>query len=249
MAYRDSTTNGGQDTLPTVAVPSGAAINDIAILVLSLDSAATDPTADLPSGFTELVDTSVATPDGQRFQVAWKRLSAADAGSYAYTDIGISSADWLLQCMLLSGRSTTTAPTLTTATNNSSNASPVSVNATGLTAAQGSDIVFVGMGDPDATAGAGAMSFAPPGSYTEAEDATADSGDSVLFCASTLAYRENVNAGSTGTITGTLTLSAGVSGWGAFLVEIPMEPTPFLCSNIPNLGKLRPGPFKPGLAR
>ena len=62
MAYRSSSASSGSATVP---VPAGAAIDDIAILVISIDNtAAVVETGDWPTGFVELAQQDI-TRDGQ----------------------------------------------------------------------------------------------------------------------------------------------------------------------------------------
>lgn len=213
MAYRDSTTNSGQSTTPSVAVPSGATTDDIVILAASIDSnSAAFDSGDLPAGFTELREQQ-CTADRQTSWIGWKRLTEADAGSYTFGNVG-ANAHWVCQAVALSGRHTADPPVASAAAvQNTAQSSPVSVGANGVTALDGDDLVWCGCGDV-LTSGGG-DGFTPPSDYTEAEDAEN------VWVNQSLAYRANVSAGATGTVTGTFALSSGTSGWIAFLVRVP----------------------------
>lgn len=218
MAYHDSTTANGIDTSPSVAVPNGGggsplAADDIVILILTLDNAAISIAAgSLPSGFTEIaeVDNSL---DGQTTWLGWKRLTGADTGSYTFGDLGDEN-DWVLNAIAFRGRHTTDPPVKSTdASSNSGNTSPVSITANGVTAVSGDDLCWVGAADVSATGIANV--FTQPTDFTSAE-----SGERAFSWAGA-AYRNNVSAGATGSITGTLTLTSGTSGWVAWVVRIP----------------------------
>lgn len=217
MSYLDSTTASGSSGTPSVAVPTGGgalAADDIVIVAIGVDnsSAAVDP-ADLPAGFVELREVSV-TLDGQRAWVGYKRLTASDTGSYTFGSIAPASPNWVCQAIAFRGRHTTNAPVASAdSVSNSGNTNPVSVNATTVTAVASDDLVFISV--PDVNTNNAGNGHTPPSTYTEAEDA--ENG----FANLSLAYKENVGAGATGTITGTFALSSGTSGWAAYLVRIP----------------------------
>lgn len=217
MAYVDSTTATGASDFPSVAVPTGAQANDIAILVATVDNTTTTfETGDWPTGFVELAEVGL-TMDGQRVGVAWKRLTGADAGSYTLGDTnnaGAGTPDWVCQAILFRGRSTGNPPVIsTTASSNASNTTPVTITANAVTAEQGDDILWISA--PDVSASGVGAGHTPPSGYTEAED------QELGFSNLSLAYKENVAAGTTGTVAGTFTLTGGSSGWAAWLIRIP----------------------------
>jgi hypothetical protein len=220
MAFRSSAvsvTNGNGNS-GTVPVPAGAATDDIALIFLSVDSGNAQ-TISWPANFTQLRSTTIATPDGQTYGCAWKRLTGADSGSYtvSWTD----SKDYLIQCGLWSGRDTGNPPTDTIATLTSQDGSPISINATGLTAVSGDDLVWVGC--PDIVLNNTGISFAPPSTYTERTDVVNGGLSSTGWCNLSFATKDAVGAGATGTVTGTFTSSAN-AGWVANLVRIPVAP-------------------------
>lgn len=229
MAFRSSSFNAsltGGSTSGTVPVPSGAASGDIAIIAISLDYFGSE-TITWPSGFTEVQNyANLGVPDGNIFGIAWKRLTGADSGTYAIS--WTSSADWLIECALFSGRDATNPPVSNIATNTSANTSPVSVAATGVTAVAGDDLLWIGAVDQT---GNGAASCSPPSTFTEQQDAqsTDPGGAAGGYCNVSMATKDNVSAGATGTITGTYTTSA-TAGWAASLVRIPAAAS----TGIPN---------------
>lgn len=211
MAYGTSTTGtgslGGSGTASTT-VPAGAAIDDIMLLAINIDNSAT--TFTWPAGFTQL-GISHPSADGQTSAVAWKRLTAADSGSYSITCS--TGGDWICQAARFSGRHTTTAPTASVATNNTNNPNPVSVDAATITAGAGDDLAWIG--GLDVTASGLGNGCTPPASYAEAQDA--ENGWSNLA----IATRDNASAGATGTVTGTFAVTSTGAGWSAFLVLLP----------------------------
>jgi hypothetical protein len=216
VAYRDSTTNSGSSATPSVAVPAGVQAGDIVIVAVGIDAtaAAFDP-ADLPTGFTELAETDI-TLDGHTGWVGWKRLSGADAGSYTFGNVG-ASGDWVCQAIALSGRHATNPPVASaTATgSDTTSADPAAIAANGVTAVTGDDLVWVSV--PDVNASGTGNGHTPPASFTEAEDAEN------LWANLSIAYRENVAAGATGTVTGSFAFTAS-TGWATWLVRVPAAP-------------------------
>ena len=101
MAFRSLTHTDDSSSTASIAVPAGAAVGDIAVIIWGGDSGI-NPTP--PSGFTEKANI-VSSDKPQRMVVWWKRLIAADTGSYT-----CSSAPWSHACLLFSGRVTTGDP-------------------------------------------------------------------------------------------------------------------------------------------
>jgi hypothetical protein len=212
MAYVDSTTASGTSSAPAVAVPTGVQADDIVILALQTDSTSSviNP-GDFPTGFTELVEVDV-TNDGQTNWVAWKRLTGADSGSYTIANTN-NADNWILQAIAFRGRHTTDPPVLASATNNSGNSSPVSVDAPTVTALAGDDLLVISA--PDVNTNDAGNGHTAPANYTEQEDAEAGFNNLALF------IRENVSAGATGTISPSFAMTGGTAGWFAAQVRIP----------------------------
>lgn len=95
-----STTNTGNSTDVTSrapAVPTGAAVNDVAFVFLDLWLS--NPTVTPPSGFNLLF--SVTGGTGVAVKCYWKRLTAADTGTYSFTWTG---TNWTTaSCTMLRG--------------------------------------------------------------------------------------------------------------------------------------------------
>src|SRR3990167_1830229 len=211
-AYRDSTTGSGTSGTPSVAVPTGVLADDICILAAGADQeTANFEAGDWPMDFVELSEVDL-TLDGHSAAIGYKRLTGSDSGSYTFGTIG-TAPDWVAQALCFSGRHTTDAPTLTTATSNAGNTSPVSVNASTITATGCADLLMVSA--PDVDGDGIATGHAAPTNYTEREDAENAWANLAGFS------RDNVTAGATGTVTATLSLASGASGWVAWLVNIP----------------------------
>jgi len=217
MAYRDSTTASGNSDTPSVSVPAGVASGDIVVLVAAIDaSAAVFDTGDYPSGFTELHDVDV-TFDGHSVSVSWKRLTGSDAGSYTFGALG-ASGDWICQAYAFSGRDPSNPPTSTSNIQNSSQSSPVTVTATGVTALDQDDLLWISA--PDVNLNDVGTGHTAPSGYSEKEDA--ENAWSNLSGAT----KENVSAGATGSVSGTFTMSGNNCGWAAFLIRIPADTGP-----------------------
>lgn len=219
MAFRSSaqSTTTGNASSGTVPVPSGAAINDIAIVVVSVDALGPE-TFTWDTGFTQLYNTSIAAPDGHTFGAAWKRLTAADTGNYSqsWTD----TKDYLIQCFLFSGRDTTNPPVASTiATNTSSNPTPITVTANGVTAVTGDDLLFVMC--PDIVLNNNGISFTPASTFTEQTDTVNAGSGGIGWCNLSCDYKENVSGGATGSISGTFITNSQNAGWLAGLIRIP----------------------------
>lgn len=214
MAYVDSTIATGTSNTISVAVPTGVQADDIVIIGFGLDNQSAAVNAgDPPTSFTELAEND-NTLDGHTSWIGWKRLTGADSGTYSFGNVDNSGQAWVCVAVAFRGRDTTNPPVVgTTGSSNAANGNPVSVNAPGVTAVDGDDLLWFGSADVNAT-GIGNGYTAPSG-YIEAEDGE------LTFSDVSIAYKENVSAGATGTVTGTLALTSGGSGWTSWLVRIP----------------------------
>lgn len=212
MAFRSASTPAtGNGTAVSIAKPAGVAANDIVLLFVTTD--VSGKTCSTPTGFAAFPANNQATPDGHSNFAFWRRFDGGEGANITAT-IGGSGDDWIAQAAAWSDRNTTDPPVVTLTTpNTSSNASPVSVALAGVTALSGDDIAW--WGTLDKTSNAVSWTFASPASYTEASDTNNG------WCASSLAYRDNVSAGATGTLTGTATGSGGSSGFAGYVVRIP----------------------------
>ncbi len=108
IGIRGTTTSGTGDTnvsSKTVPVPTGAAVDDIAIVIVDQWTSATERTATI-TGFTEIVGAhatraTTGTAGTQTIRMFWKRLTAADTGNYTVT---FSGTTWnMAHCVMFSG--------------------------------------------------------------------------------------------------------------------------------------------------
>lgn len=211
MAYRSSSTNSGNSATPSVAVPTGVQIGDIVLIGTSIDnSSAVFDSGDYPTGFTELHDVDV-TADGHSVSLSWKRLTAADSGTYTFGDLG-ASGDWVCQAVAFSGRHATDPPVSTSNVSNTASSSPQTVTGTGVTAVAGDDLAW--WCAPDVTSSGAFNSLDAPTNFTERQET--ENAWTTLH----LSTRDNVGAGATGNITSTLSHNDN-SGWAVFVVRIP----------------------------
>lgn len=108
IGIRGTTTSGTGDTnvsSKTVPVPTGAAVDDIAIIIVDQWTSATERTATI-TGFTEIAGAhatraTTGTAGTQTIRMFWKRLTAADTGNYTVT---FSGTTWnMAHCVMFSG--------------------------------------------------------------------------------------------------------------------------------------------------
>ena len=218
MAYKASSSNSGVSNTPSTSVPAGLAAGDEVVLVASIDNASAlfNP-EDLPINFAELNEVAL-TLDGQTVWLGWKRLSGADSGSYTFGDVGVT-AGWSCAAFAFSGRHPTDPPVSSTPnTSNAANTSPVTITANGATASQGDDLIWISA--PDINTSQAGDGHTPPTDFMERQDV-----EDGFFTVLSGATRDNVSAGATGNISGTLTLTSGASGWAAFLIRLPAAPS------------------------
>lgn len=187
MGFRSSTslTPGGVNGA-AVPVPSGAASGDIAVVGIYIEDTVTITP---PSGFTLKSNLATSATAHGRLAVYWKRLTAADTGTYSFTWTG---TPWRgAACGLWSGRIATGDPfdgTVGTA-ESASGVSTLNVS-TSPAAANGDAVGFW-------TNFNGGASFTAPTNYTERVDTTVITLDS----------RDAVASGSTGNVTASATVS------------------------------------------
>lgn len=220
MAYRSSTqiaTTSGLSTSLTVNKPSGVVENDI-IHLFWVNGGGNTSTITFPAGFTQYsANASTATPDTKTIRCAWKRAGSSEPATYQVsTDIG-GGDKCILICVAHSGRHTTTAPTATATTQTTAQADPVSIAATGFTATDGDDVIWFGAQSGDGGEAVFIWTYTAPTNYTERQEAAADA-----YTSGAVATRDNIAAGATGTITGTMTsVDATQAGYGAFVIRLP----------------------------
>lgn len=234
MAYIDSTTNGATSgTTSSVAVPAGVVANTLVVLSLSRDS--TTAFGTWPAGFTEFLNDTLTVVDTQRVGAAWKRATAPESGTYT-CGAAPGANDWVMQAIAFSGRDTVNPPVLLSTKSDAANAigAGLAITAPSQTALGADDLLFLCL--PDTSVADGTVATTPPSGYTEAEDQEAN------FGYAEMAYKENVAAGATGTISGTLTASGGNAGYIAVHIRIPAagaSSVPARRPSFPNKGSLR----------
>jgi hypothetical protein len=187
MAFRSSSNLApGNGTSAAVPVPSGAAVNDIAVVGIYKEStSAITP----PSGFTQKASLTTSAAARGSLVVYWKRLTAADSGTYSFT---WSGSTWRgAACGLWSGRTTSGDPFDGAVGTAESTTSVSTLNVSTSPAAASGDAV--GMW----TNFNGGASFTPPTNYTEQQDTTVITLDS----------RDAVASGTTGSISASSTIS------------------------------------------
>lgn len=196
----------------TATAPAGVVAADRLLAAITVDFEATTFTP--ATGWTSIADGDQADPDGQSTELFEKKnATGSDAYNFISSD---SSRDHIVQVVAFSGRNNTTAATVSTTINTTSNATPISVSLTGVTAVLGDDIlVFTSL---DQTITDDTWSFAPPASYTERHDVTVTEWSHL-----TTATRDNVSAGATGALalTATRLTGSGNAGYAGFVVAVP----------------------------
>lgn len=212
MAVGTPVSQGNSSTC--VCPVTGAGSGDIVILGVSLDVASVTSFG-WPSGFTELAKGNL-TVDGHAWGLAWKRLTGTDSGTYTITvSTGGNNVCFAIP---LTGRHATNPPVAGTGTtNNTSNTSPITITAPGVTAIAGDDILHVAL--PDVSVAGGGNGFSAWALGTEILDVEGPS--SALWSNVGVAKAENVGAGATGSKTTTFALSTGASGWWSGLIRVP----------------------------
>lgn len=214
MALRSSTTKKGTGSTPSATVPTGVATDDIIILTVTQDDLAASFSGKFPSGFT-MFDQQSITADGEKVAIGWKRATGADTGTYSFSATGSTNA-WVSQCLAYSGRDTTNPPVNSTANVvNTGAASAVTVNANGVTAVAGDDLVWVSLPDISIGTATSPATNAPTGYTTQQNDMQG-------FAWAGVATKDNSGAGATGTVSGTISWSGGgTAGYCAYLIRIP----------------------------
>lgn len=100
VGYRSSSTTAATDAYGStcaVPVPAGAAAGDIAVVGL-VRWEASNPAVTPPTGFTQITQ---AVNGNEKLALFWKRLTAADSGTYTFSWTGSQYAGG--QCVLITG--------------------------------------------------------------------------------------------------------------------------------------------------
>jgi hypothetical protein len=204
VAFRSSTRLAfASSTTANITVPTGAAVDDIAIVGMYIESTAV---ITAPSGFTQKTDIATNAATQGRLVVFWKRLTAADTGTYNFSWTGATGRE--LTCALFSGRITTGDPFSTTPTTNDAGAAGRQTIVPALTALANDDLVGV------------CGAFAGSGSAFTATSMTVQQGSTGFDCM--LATQNAVSAGTTGARTYAYT-GGGVGGMKGFLGSLAVN--------------------------
>jgi hypothetical protein len=85
VGFRSSSNTGNDAPVSSLspAVPSGASADDVVVAVLTRWEFATNPAVTTPAGFTQAGSQIIS--GNAKFDIYWKRLTGADAGTYAFT--------------------------------------------------------------------------------------------------------------------------------------------------------------------
>lgn len=223
MAHRDSSLTSANGTSINAARPPGvpqAGDYIFAYLVTDIGLNGPAPTwTNIPSGWTLLQGSNQGVnsgvPDGFTSWVYWKLSAGNEPSTWTFGHNG-SSTQIIAIVGSLSGRSIF--PNFIThgTVNTTGNATPVTVSDAGVTSLYRDDILVFANGD--ITVGTDTWAFAPPASFTERQDGQ------LTFDVATLATRDGVTGGATGTLSLILTRSAGTgtAGWGIFVISVPV---------------------------
>lgn len=157
VGFRSSSRTGQSDAFVTtlnIPVPSGAAVDDIAVLGIEQWESG-NPTITYPAGFTQFIN---LVSGSQKLKAAWKRLTAADSGNYTCTWTG---SQWSIgEAILITGAITSGSPIDAT---NTATATSTTIPTTTITAADLDFLLHLVANENSATK-------SPPTNYTETQD-------------------------------------------------------------------------------
>lgn len=208
MAFRAAASNSGSANNLTVTKPTGTASGDI-LLAFWTNAGSNTSTITWPSGFTEEANASQASPDTTTIRCASKVAGGSEPADY---NIQSSTNDACCAAILaFSGRDTGAAITPVVTNNTSTLSTPITVSLTGVTAANGDDVVW--MAAPSLT-GTNPGTWTPPTNYTERVDVA-----HTQYASMGIATRDAVSAGATGNLDGVLTGSSN-AGYGGFVINL-----------------------------
>lgn len=214
MAYRSHSTflsNSANSNL-TIAYPVGLAADDIFVLVAGWDAYGTNVT--WPSGFTEIQNSQISSPDGGRLAAAYKVATGSESGNLTQSGF-ISGQDSMAVTLLAFSGCDTAAPINASSTNNSTagNSSPVSVTGSTITTDAACDLLHCYMMDKY---GSATITSTPASGFAQRSDLSASGNYSSIGTAT----KDGASAGATGSVTASVALSGGTSGWISFLIAI-----------------------------
>lgn len=216
MAYRSSA-SGSATSGNVSATPAGIQAHDYFAAWCLIDDSAAGLTR--PTGWNAPTTVTWSTPDGSRLFFSDKNDASGSETSADFTFAkSAGSSNTSLNTVALSGRNNTTprSTAVVSTTDQNSNTSAISATLTGITAAEGDD-VLIGWGTDQTVAGA-RWTASTITNYTERQDGVAQDWVSGIG----LQTRDNVSAGATGNFSVTLTRTTGTgnAGYGAIVAAI-----------------------------
>lgn len=218
-------TFAGSQTV-SLSPPSGFVAGDLLVYAVSSDEG-TSGDITWPAGFTELASQYMTDPDGQTWAVAYKIADGSE------TNLDVTDATTFGMVASLSAyrgaNATTPISAFSSNYDTATTSSPWTLTGTTITpTVNGSRLVFIGSANPDSTASGttgGTLSSTPPSGFVERVDlqgTNAYSGQSYL----TVADMVQATAAATGSVTATLTSSAGgTARTGVILLSISPSAT------------------------
>jgi hypothetical protein len=191
MAFRSSSgLSGATSTSAAIPVPTGAAVDDIAVVGVYKEN--TNAIGTVPSGFTLKASMTTSGASRGTLYVYWKRLTAADSGTYTFGWSGGGANTFRAgACALFSGCITTGDPFDGTVGTAESTTTVATLNVSTSPTGSGGDAIGFW------TNFTGGNSYTPPTNYTERQDLD-------VICLDT---RDAVASGSTGSISATSIIS------------------------------------------
>lgn len=219
MAYRSSEIGTPANaTSHTVAVPTGLTNGD-KVNIFFIEEAASTAATSVPTGFTLAEEVDVASGfRALHISRWWKDITNAagegSGGNYTLT-FGSAAIGYAIT-VAHSGRATG-AGTAAETNDGAAGASVLNVALTGVTAASGGDVIWLGGVAPDDDVDIFSItsSQTAPTNYTSREESNN------LWRIGMLATRDNVSSGATGTLTGTCTYTnAGTATFGGMVVTM-----------------------------
>lgn len=205
VAFRSGSNTGNLIQLTSVnaPVPTGAQVNDIAVVHLTCWQSGANPTYTPPTGFTQKV--AFTSGDGAaRNTIWWKRLTAGDTGNYTF---GIGASFWAgASCMLFTGCTTSGDPWDAIATAVTGTFGSITSMSVSLSNADGG-LYWCCYNDTTGT-------HTPPTNFTETAD----------FDCYSAAYRIPGSSGTQSSAGASISSSSAASAWLGALLAVPSGP-------------------------
>lgn len=210
VAFRSSSSTGNAQSVASIApaVPTGAAVDDIAVVFLGQWASGATPTITPPAGFTQKGATWSSGDGLAKNSVWWKRLTAADTGTYSFSWTG--GGFWTTaEVALFSGCATSGDPWDAVATPVTGTFGSITSMSVTMTDAAGG-LFWCVYNDSNGT-------HTPPTSFTELDDVDSAS----------CAYRIPGSSGSQSASGASITSSSSAGAWlGALLSTGGGAPAP-----------------------